>query len=349
MNGHVSDTADETILRQCLARIAADRFGCRSAIVDVRRTRIRYIGSYDCDTVTVQFANGGEFKFFLKDFGFSQRSKDHPEQRRERELRVYRDLLAGTDLGTPTYYGSIWDESQGRFWLLLELVEGTVIKDHNVEYGVMAAGWLGQMQGFFAQHPEYLTGCDFLIRHDEGFFWSKAELALRDVAQIAPASAPRLAKIVDRYDQAIKVMATQPRTLVHGGYIPWHILLDMTVEDALSEMPSGVRGDEPVRVCPIDWELAAVGATLYDLAFFTDGVEPPARDRIWEAYRRAARQYNVPLPDKTQMRYVVDCFRLHRIFDWLSRAVEKQFSEHKVGKLVALAEQQSALVLVNQR
>jgi hypothetical protein len=335
MNGRLSDNADETILRQYLAQIVADRFGSRPVIVSLQRARIRYIGSYDCDTVTVLLTNGEEFKLFLKDFGFSQRSKDEPEQRRERELRVYRDLLAGTDLGTPTYYGSIWDESQGRFWLLLELVEGTVIKDHNVEYGVMAAGWLGQMQGFFTRQPEYLTGCDFLIRHDEGFFRSKAELALRDVAQIAPASAPRLAKIVACYDQAIKVMAAQPRTLVHGGYIPWHILLDMT--------------NEPVRVCPIDWELAAAGATLYDLAFFTDGVEPPARDRIWEAYRRAARQYNVPLPDRTQMGYIVDCFRLHRIFDWLSRAVEKQFSAHKVGKLVELAEQQSALVFVNQR
>ena len=327
----MSDKADETILRQYIARIVADRFGGRPAVVDVRRTRVRYIGSYDCDTVTVRLANGREFKFFLKDFGFSQRSKDNLEQRRERELCVYRNLLAGTDLGTPTYYGSIWDESQGRFWLLLELVEGIVIKDHDVEYGMMAAGWLGQMQGFFARHPEHLSRCDFLIRHDEGFFRSKAELALQNVAQIAPASAPRLAKIVNRYDQVIKVIATQPRTLVHGGYIPWHILLDMTYE--------------PVRVCPIDWELAAVGATLYDLAFFTDGVEPAACDQIWDAYRRAARQYHVPLADITQMGYVVDCFRLHRIFDWLSRGVEKQFSRRKVRKLVELAEQQSVLVL----
>jgi hypothetical protein len=331
VNGHLSNEADETILRQYLAQIVADRFGSRSAIVDVRRTRIHDIGSYECDTVTAKFANGGEFRLFLKDFGVSQRSKDNPEQRRERELGVYRNLLAGTDLGTPTYYGSVWDKSQGRFWLLLELVEGIVIKDHRVEHGVMAAGWLGQMQGFFAQHPESLTRCDFLIRHDERYFQSKAELAVRDVAQIAPAFAPRLAKIVDRYDPAIKVITTQPRTLVHGGYIPWHILLDMA--------------DEPMRVCPIDWELAAVGATLYDLAIYTDGVEPPARDRMWEAYRCSARQYNVPLPDRTQMGYVIDCFRLHRIFDWLSRAVEKQFSERKVEKLVELAEKQSARVL----
>lgn len=332
MNGHLSSNADECVLRQYAERIVADRFDSRSAVVSVQQKRIRYVGSYDCDTVTVQLANGEEFKFFLKDFGFSQRSKDNPEQRRERELSVYRDLLVETDLGTPEYYGSIWNESQGRFWLLLELVEGIVIKDRNVEHGVIAAGWLGNMQGYFAQRREQLTGCDFLIRHDADFFRSKAEFALLDVAQISPCSARRLAKIVDRYEQVINVMASQPLTLVHGAYIPWHIVLDAT--------------QEPVRVCPIDWELAALGATLYDLAIFTDGVEPQTRDHMWDAYRQAAAGYNLPIPDRAHMRYIVDCFRLHRIFDWLSRGVEKQFSEKKVTKLVDQAEQQSALVLL---
>jgi hypothetical protein len=332
VNGYLSNKVDESVLCQYLAPIIADRFASQPAIVDVRRTRIRYIGSYECEVVTVQLANGREFKLFLKDFGFSQQSKDNPAQRRVRELSVYRDLLAGTDLGTPIYYGSIWDESQGRFWLLLEFVEGIVIKDHDVEYGVMAARWLGEMQSFFVQHADLLTGCDFLIRHDASFFRSKAELALRDVAQLSTISAHRLARIVDRYEQVINVMTTQPLTLVHGGYIPWHILVDIT--------------REPVRVCAIDWELAAFGATLYDLAFFTDGVDPLTRDQIWDAYRRAAIEYNVPIPDRAEMHYIVDCFRLHRIFDWLSRSVEKQFSENKVAKLVDQVEQQSEVLLV---
>lgn len=331
MNGHLSKKADESVLCQYIERIVAKKTGNRSAIIGVQRKRIRYIGSYDCDIVAVQLANGGEFKFFLKDFGFSQRSKDNPEQRRERELRVYRDILVESDLGTPEYYGSIWSEPQGRFWLLLELVEGTIIKDHNVDHGVIAAGWLGKLHGYFARRPEQLTGRDFLIRHDAEFFRSKAEFALLDVGQISPPSARRLAKIVDRYEQVINIMASQPLTLVHGAYIPWHIVLDVT--------------QEPVRVCPIDWELAALGATLYDLAIFTDGVEPQTRDRIWDAYRQAAAGYNVPIPDRAHMRHIVDCFRLHRIFDWLSRGVEKQFSEKKVTKLVDQAEQQSAQVL----
>jgi hypothetical protein len=331
VNGQLTN-GDESILHQWIQSIIDDRFGGRSAIVSVQRTRFPYIGSYDCDTVTVQLANGEKLRFFLKDFGFSQRSKDNQEQRRERELSVYRDLLARTDLGTPEYYGSVWDESQKRFWLLLEFVEGIVIKDHNVEHGVIAAGWLGQMQGHYAQHPEDLTTCDFLIRHDAGFFRSKAELALQDVIQISPVAADRLARIVERYERVIDVMTSQPLTLVHGGYIPWHILVDIT--------------REPVRVCAIDWELAGFGATLYDLAFFTDGVEPETRDGICDVYRRAAIQYDVPVCDRTEMHYVLECFRLHRIFDWLSRGVEKQFSESKVTKLVDQAEQQSALVFV---
>ncbi len=207
-----------------------------------------------------------------------------------------------------------------------------MVKDHNIEQGVMAAAWLGQMQGYFVQHAEHLTRCDFLIHHDANFFRSKAEQALGDVSQISTPSAHRLARIVDRYEPVIKVMVTQPLTLVHGAYIPWHILVDPQYE--------------PVRVCIIDWELAAVGATLFDLAIFTDGVELPAREQIWDAYRQAAMRYNVPVPDRAQICYIVDCFRLHRIFDWLSRSVEKQFSENKVRKLVDQAEQQSASVLV---
>jgi hypothetical protein len=331
MNAPLIRRDNASVLRQYVEQTVANQLGLSSAVAEIQRTRIRYIGSYDCDSVVVRLVSGEEFTFFLKDYGSSLKSKDEPAQRRQRELAIYRDLLSRINLGTADYYGSVWDESERRFWLLLELVEGALIKDHNVEQGEMAAGWLGRAQGFFAQHPDVLSGQDYLIRHDAGFFRSKAQLALRDVGRIAPTSASRLAKLVSRYGQAIDVITDHPLTLVHGGFIPWHILLN--------------SGRERVRVCPIDWELAAIGSALYDLAYFTDGAEPQTRDRIWDAYWRAAVQYGAPLPDRAQLGYIVDCFRLHRILDWLSRAVEKQFSEEKVSVLVAQADRQSALVL----
>jgi aminoglycoside phosphotransferase (APT) family kinase protein len=90
---------------------------------------------------------------------------------------------------------------------------------------------------------------------------------------------------------------------------------------------------EPVRVCVIDWELAARGATLCDLAYFTDGADPEISGPIIDAYREAAALYGVPVPDDPA--HVMACFRLHRVVDWLSRAVEKGFSPKKTTGLVA--------------
>lgn len=331
MSGHTSDQTDERTLKHNIEQIVADRFGNRSVIIGVQRKRHAYIGSYDCDLVTVQLSTGDQFRLFLKDYRISQKSKDEPEHRRERELRVYRDLLSQAELGPPEYYGSVWDRSAGRFWLFLEFVDGLVVQHEDVEYGILAAEWLARMQGFFIRHPGILSSCDFLIRQDGEFFWSKAELALWNVTQISPSSTRRLTEILDGYEQITKLLETQPVSLVHGGYIPWHILVDIK--------------HIPARVCAIDWESAALGPTLYDLAYFAHGMESKSRDRVLDAYRRIAIQQGVPTPDKKQMQFIVDCLHLHRILDWLSRALEKHFSEDKVAKLVDQAEQLSIFVL----
>ncbi len=139
MNRYSSDQTDERILKHNIEQIVAERFGNRSVIIGVQRRRYAYIGSYACDLITVQLSTGDEFKLFLKDYHVSQKSKDEPELRRERELRVYRDLFSQTELGPPEYYGSVWDDSAGRFWLFLEFVDGLVVQHEDVEYGMLAA------------------------------------------------------------------------------------------------------------------------------------------------------------------------------------------------------------------
>lgn len=331
MVSHSSDQTDDRILKQNVEQIVADRLGNRSVPVTVQRRRYAYIGSYDCDLVTAQLSTGEKFKLFLKDYRVSQKSKDEPELRREREFRVYRDLLSQAELGPPEYYGSVWDDPAGRFWIFLEFVDGVVVHHQDVEYAMLAAEWLGVLHGFFNRHPELLSSCDFLICQDGTFFRSKAEQALWNVAQISPSSAHRLTEIVDGYGQVLDVLEAQPRSLVHGGYIPWHILVDIK--------------HGPARVCAVDWESAALGPTLYDLAYFTYGMEPPSRDRVLDAYQRAAIQHHVPTLGRTQMQFIVDCLRVHRVLDWLSRGLEKRFSETKVAKLVDQAEQLSRSVL----
>src|SRR5438046_2303028 len=117
--------AAEDALRRCVEGIVARNYGGREAVAGIDRRRSDHSSSYPADVVTVRLTGGEVFRLFLKDFGSSGLPKDEPGRQRDRELRVYRELLAGAGLGTAGYHGSAWDESDGRFWLFLEFVGGT--------------------------------------------------------------------------------------------------------------------------------------------------------------------------------------------------------------------------------
>jgi Phosphotransferase enzyme family len=325
----VSHETDEDALRRCVERIAADG-GERPAIARIDRRRSDHSSSYVSDVVTIRLAGGEEFRLFLKDFGSSQFYKEEPRRQRDRELRVYRELLGGAGLGTARYHGSMWGESGGRFWLVLEFVGGTPLAYCEFEYWVAAAGWLGRLHGYFAEHADRLRACDFLLRHDADFFWSKARLALATVSTISPPLADRLANVLSRYEACVEVMVSQPPTLVHGGYKPRHILVDVT--------------SQPPGICPVDWELAATGSSLYDLAFLAYGLDSPHLDRLLDAYRHESLTYDLPLPGREQMRHAMDCFRLHRVLKALGGAQRRELPESTVAKLVESGERLSHLV-----
>jgi Phosphotransferase enzyme family len=321
---------DEDTLREGLERMIPAIFGGPSAITDIRWSRFKLSTSYNTYLVTVRLITGNEFKLFLKDFGFSVRPRDNPKQRRERELRVYQDLLAEAELGTARYYGSILDESQGRFWLLLEFVDGAPVGYCNIEYWAPAAGGLGRMHGYFAQQCNRLRACDFLIHHNADFFWSKAELALRNVSQISPHLVDRLANIINHYAPIVDIMTGQPPTLLHGGCQPSNVLIKVA--------------SDPSRVCIVDWEEAGFGAPLYDVAYLLDGIEPPTLDRLLDVYQQEALAFDISLPPRKDMKYIVDCFRLHMVMNMLSRAVLKGYKEKGVVKLLDIGDHLSRIV-----
>jgi hypothetical protein len=319
---------DEATLRRCLEHVLADLEPAGARVVGVRQERATCATSHHASVLTVQFSTGEEVKLFLKDFRFSRLPGDGLRQRAERELRVYRDLLAGADLGTARYCGSASDEEEGRLLLVLEYVDGLRLRSCELDAWVAAAHWLGRMQAYFARHPERWRACDVLLRHDADFFFARAEGAVRAVSGVAPHLAGRLDDVVKDYARFVDVMTGQPRGLVHGSYRPQNLLV------------SPVTG----RVCPVDWELAAVGAPLYDLAFLSDGFRPPERDRLRHAYLEAAGDACRPTRGREEMRYVVDCFRLHKVLKSLSEARDKHFPEPTVAKLLRQAEELGILL-----
>ena len=323
---------DEQVLRECMEDLVARHFPGRApAISSVERKRSQYSSFYASDVITVTLESGEQVKVFLKDFGSFHHPKDTMKERREREVVVYRDLLDGAGLDTARYYGSVRDEADGRFWLLLEFVEGVPVRHLDFEAWLPAVAWLGRMYGYFVARPELWRDCAALVRHDAAIFESTAEQALKSVAEYSRDLGRRLDQVVSRYHKAVAVMTAQSPTLVHGTFRPAQIIAD--------------DPHHPRRICPVDWEKAAIGASLYDLTFIVDGFDAPRLHRLFEAYRSEAQRCGVRVGDDAEMKPVVDCFRLHRVMNWLAVSLARRYEDKVIHKLVGMAEDISALVL----
>src|SRR6266536_71501 len=318
-------TGEEQALRESVELALARMGGSRAPVVAIRRRGLPGSTSYPIEIVTVELATGSAVDIFLKDYGRSKLPKDAAAERRERELRVYAELLEHRELGTARFYGARRDEAAARFWLMIEFVEGEPLRDCTYEYWPAAAAWLGRLHGRFTGQRERLRASGFLVRHDANFFIQAAERALRAVCGLSTALAQRLATVLDGYDPIVAVLARDPDTLVHGSYRPQNVLVD--------------RSSEPVRICPTDWELAAFGRSTYDLAFVCDGVRSPRLDELFDAYEREAESSGVSLRDRDELRHEVDCFRLHKTINSLGHLRQWPHPAETAAKVVATAEE----------
>jgi hypothetical protein len=70
----------------------------------------------------------------------------------------------------------------------------------------------------------------------------------------------------------------------------------------------------------------------------SDGFEPPVLDLFLNAYRQEAMEHGVAVPGRDELRRVVGCFRFFMVINLLSRARQREFSEHKAAKRVDLLE-----------
>jgi hypothetical protein len=326
-----AEQLEDAELRRCVEQILGETSSSAHAVLGIDRERSEHSSSYETEIVTVRLAGGSDLRLFLKDYGAYGYVKDQMTQRRWRELCVYRELLGDADLGTARYCGAAWDESRRRFWLLLEFVDGVQVRYCEFDQWVRAAGWLGRMQAHFAKRLDFLHERDFLVRHDAEFFSSTAERAARAVSLISPRLHRRLDGIVNRYGELVRVMASQPATLVHGCYRSQNIIV------------SG-NPDSP-RVCPTDWEEASLGSQFYDFAYFSDGFDPPRLAILIDAYREGAASDGLETPTGPETNQVIGCFHVHKNLNTLAKAYEQQFPYTGVEKLVGMVESAARSVL----
>jgi Phosphotransferase enzyme family len=323
-NGALVDT-DEEDLRQNVELVLARIRGSDPPVTRIRRRGFGGSTSYPSAIVTVDLANGDFIVIFLKDFAQAGLPQEAAAERRERERHVYEDLLDGEQLGTARFYGAHWDDASARFWLMLEFVEGELLRDCGFEVWPAAAAWLGRLHGRFAGQGARLRGCRFLVRHDADFFVRTAEHSLAALSELSTPLARRLTAVLARYELVLTVLNRDPETLVHGSYRKQNVIVG--------------RSSEPTRICPTDWELAAFGRSAYDLAFVCDDLRSPKLDALFDAYERAVESAGLPAPDREELRHEVECFCLQKKINSLGHLRRWPRPFETAAKVITAAEE----------
>ena len=281
--------------------------------------------SYALRRLLLDLADGRRLDVLLKDFDVSPHATESALGRGARERYVYETVLAGRNLGTPELYGVVWDEPSGRHWLLLEFVQGRTLRQAPIEDWVAAAGWLGRLHGTVVGREAEFARPGVLLDYDDAYFRDTAERALQAVDSRSRSLHRQLAAAVDGYEAMIERFCVSQPTLVHGSYRPKNILV-------------GTR-TMPVRICPVDWELAAVGPPLHDLAWLANRVDRRATiERFCQAYAEGAGAFGLAVAGTDEMLAELDRLCLHRVLRSLARSTEWAYPDSAVTKLVAKAE-----------
>ncbi len=223
-----------------------------------------------------------------------------------REIQTYQAILARGGLDTAHYYGAVVKPDQEIYWLLLEKIPGVRLSQlGGGTLWLQAARWLAHLHFRFKGKGDSLSRSAPLLRYDAAFYrlWlERAETCL--FIGLAPAVRESL---VETYGRAIERLDRLPATLIHGEFYASNILVQETGDGC--------------RIRPVDWEMAAVGPGLIDLAALSSGAwAERERTEMAAAYHDALLSLGWPaFPFKDLLLALDDC-RLHLALQWLGWA-----------------------------
>lgn len=235
-----------------------------------------YTTSYRLEEIEAKRSGEPTLRFTAKHLGWQglteagRRAKPVTLHSTERELAVYRDILARADLATPGFIGGWAGHDTGV--LVLERVEGTPLTEIG-DFGAWeaAARWLARMHTTFAAEPRATAsrGYASLLRYDGDLLDRAGRLGLARADERGFGSAADRAALARAHRQGLRALAN--RTLVHGDFYPSNII---------------VAGD---RIAVVDWELAGIGPGELDLAALAAGKwEDAQRCHLVRAYHEEA-------------------------------------------------------------
>jgi aminoglycoside phosphotransferase (APT) family kinase protein len=262
----------------------------RARIVHIERAPGAYGSSWWLEDLTVHLDDGGRLTLVFKDLcreasGSGARTiKPAFVTNPTREAWVYRRLLHGIRTGAPKLWASVTDPTTGRNWLFLERVRGVPLAQVGDRRAwCCVARWLGR---FHATAPiPRSAGCP-LLRHDREYhrgWMARARSAAEEEARNGPTGRDgareklaRLRAIAPAHERSLAEALAAGDTLIHGEFYPSNVMVD--------------RRGTTYAIHPVDWESAALGPPLLDLAALLSGHwRPEERDAMEKAYRDGAQ------------------------------------------------------------
>jgi hypothetical protein len=268
-------------------------------IKDVRQRPSPYSSSFTIEELELTYATGETTAVVFKNLSSNamlegaRHAKPHFLYTPEREIDVYRSVLPALHLGTAKMYGAVVEPALERYWLFIERVPGFHLYEiGEFETWLAAARWAAKLH----------SSCDcsvarrtvpHLLKYDESYYWRWIQRAHASAGSI-------LDRIAARYDRVIEIFLEIPTAMLHGEFYASNILVH--------------EHRNQVRVCPVDWEMAGIGPSLFDIAALASG-KWSRRERL-----DLLEEYHATLPPRLRSdNYVTafDCCQLHIALQWL--------------------------------
>jgi Phosphotransferase enzyme family len=331
----MSSDASTVELRSTLERLLPEALGRPCQVVELRRRPSPYRTSFALEEVDATLDGGERLELMLKDLGWQGLTAVGRGAKPDflydplREISVYRRLLAPADLGAPRYYGSLVDPERDRYWLFVERVAGRELYQiGELERWERAARWLAAMHSHFAADVEQLAEQGRLVGHDRHYYRTWIERAGEFAGGSGADARERrgLDWLAARYDGVVERLLALPTTVIHGEFYASNVLL--------------AAGE---RVAPVDWEVAAAGPGLVDLAALTTGWSHSEQATLRDAYEDAMRHSGPSQPLPGDLDDALDLCRLHLAVRWLGWAPPgwsppKEHRRDWLGEALELAE-----------
>ena len=314
---HIQPIIDGAELHRALEELLCRYFAREVRIERLDRRVSEYCSSFIIEELDVALDDGTTHALVLKDLSPAalKEGAGHVKPwffyEPLREIETYRRVLAQHQLGTATCYGAVVQPEEKRYWLFLERVPpGLLWQQGDLAVWQDVARWLAGMHTFLVPETERRESAHLahLLNYDRDFYWRWMERAATFVCEGDKSADQRAATAIrdleSRYEKVVERLVALPVTVIHGEFYASNVMID--------------TAPERLRVCPVDWEMAAVGPGKIDLAGLTSGGwTREQKDAMALAYYEALPARRTANYDRQTFLTDLEYCRLHQAVQWL--------------------------------